>query len=260
MHPLITIAENAARSAGQIILRAADRLDRVTVTEKSHNDFVTDIDQKAESEIISVIHKAYPNHRILSEESGSSGGENDVLWIIDPLDGTRNFIHGFPQFSVSIAVQVRDKIEHGVIYDPIRDEMFIASRGRGAKLNNARIRVGTRNKLEKALVGTGFPFRFAELQETYLNLFTTIFPHTGDVRRAGSAALDLAYVAAGRLDAFWEMHLSLWDIAAGTLMIKEAGGLVSDFTGSEKYLESGDVVAGNPKLLKALLQLIAPKA
>lgn len=258
MHPLLTIAENAARNAGQIIVRAADRLDRVTVTEKSHNDFVTDIDQKAEEEIINVIHRAYPLHRILSEESGDSGDDSEIVWIIDPLDGTRNFIHGFPHFAVSIAVQVRGKIEHGVIYDPIRDETFTASRGRGAKLNNNRIRISTQTKLEKSLVGTGFPFRNANLQETYLNQFANVFPKTGDVRRAGSAALDLAYVAAGRLDAFWEMSLSIWDIAAGSLMIKEAGGLVSDFSGSENYLESGDIVAGNPKLFKALLQLIAP--
>ncbi len=258
MHPLLSIAENAARNAGQIISRAADRLDRVTVTEKSHNDFVTDIDQQAEEEIINVIHKAYPLHRIISEESGDSGDDSEIVWIIDPLDGTSNFIHGFPHFAVSIAVQVRGKIEHGVIYDPIRDETFTASRGRGAKLNNNRIRISTQTKLEKSLVGTGFPFRNAKLQETYLNQFTNVFPKTGDVRRAGSAALDLAYVAAGRLDAFWEMSLNIWDIAAGSLMIKEAGGLVSDFNGSENYLESGDIVAGNPKLFKALLQLIAP--
>ncbi|MDQ2994497.1 MAG: inositol-1-monophosphatase [Pseudomonadota bacterium] len=257
MHPLVTIAENAARSAGQIIVRAADRLDRVTVTEKSANDFVTDIDQEAEQEIIGVIHKAYPNHSILSEESGAIGEDHEIVWIVDPLDGTRNFINGLPHFCVSIAVQIRGKIEHGVIYDPIRDETFTASRGRGAKLNNTRLRISQRTKLEKALVGTGFPFRNTELTETYLNMFTKVFPQTGDIRRGGSAALDLAYVAAGRLDAFWEMDLKIWDIAAGSLLIKEAGGLVSDFTGSENYLESGNIVAGNPKLFKALLQLIA---
>lgn len=256
MHPLVTIAENAARSAGQIIVRAADRLDRVTVYEKAHNDFVTDIDQKAEAEIISVIHKAYPDHQILSEESGVLGKDNDVVWIIDPLDGTRNFIHGLPHFCVSIAVQVRGKIEHGVIYDPIRDETFCASRGRGAKLNNTRIRVATRNKLEQALVGTGLPL--LKQHPTFFSMFTGVFEQCGDVRDSGSAALDLAYVAAGRLDGYWESNLKLWDIAAGTLMVKEAGGLVSDFTGSENFLESGDVVVGNPKIFKALLQVIAP--
>ncbi len=258
MNPIINIATNAARKAGDLILRSTERLDKLQVTEKSHNDFVTDIDQKAETIIIDTIRKAHPDHGILAEEGGHSPGD-EYTWIIDPLDGTRNFLHGFPQFCVSIALKHKDKIAHGVIYDPTRQEFFTASRGRGATLNNTRIRVSKRLKLSECLIGSGFPFRHTEERVTsYIKLLESILPICGDIRRAGAAALDLAYVAAGRLDGFFEMGLKPWDLAAGTLMITEAGGLVADFEGNNGFMESGDIVTGNPKIFKALLQQIRP--
>lgn len=258
MHPMVNIAEKAARSAGNLILKASERMDKVKIIQKGPRDFVTEVDQIAEQEIIQIIHSAYPEHKIIAEESGESDHHNESVWIIDPLDGTTNFIHGFPHYAVSIAYQYRGKIEHAVIYDPIRDEMFSASRGRGARLNNTRLRVSECQRLEQSLVGTGFPVKYPEENALHLKLFDKIFPKTAGVRRAGSAALDLAYVAAGRLDAFWEMKLNLWDFAAGILLIKEAGGMVGDFQGSENYLTSGNIVAGNLKLFKALLQEISP--
>ncbi len=256
--PLINIAIQAARSAGNIIVRALDRLDKVQVTEKAPNDYVTEIDKKAELEIIAIIRKSHPNHGIIGEESGETPG-NDYVWIIDPLDGTRNFIHGFPQFAVSIAVSFKGKIEHGVIYDPIRQELFCASRGKGAQLNDRRMRVSTNKHLKECLLGTGFPHRQSPtLVEAYSESLKALLPMSGDVRRAGAATLDLAYVACGRLDGFWEMGLKPWDLAAGTLMIKEAGGLVCDFKGGEDYIKTGNVVAGNPKILKLLLQQLRP--
>jgi myo-inositol-1(or 4)-monophosphatase len=255
--PLINIAIQAARSAGNIIIRGLDRLDKVQVSEKRPNDYVTDIDQNAEREIISIIRKAHPNHGILAEESGEIDG-NEYTWIIDPLDGTRNFIHGFPQFAVSIAISYKGKIEHGVTYDPVRQELFSASRGKGAQLNDRRIRVSNRKLLEECLLGTGFPHHHsAEVIQSYIESLKAILPLSGDVRRAGAATLDLAYVACGRLDGFWEMGLKPWDLAAGTLFVKEAGGLVCDFNGAEDYLKNGNVVAGNPKVLKLLLQQIS---
>jgi len=260
MHPIANIAEKAARSAGSIILKASERMDKVRIIEKGVHDFTTDIDILVENEIIQQIHVAYPDHKILGEENGECGGSNEEsLWIIDPIDGTTNFIHGLPHYAVSIAYQYRGKIEHGVIFDPIRDELFSASRGRGAKLNNTRLRVSECQRLEFGLIGTGFPVKFVELHALYLSLFSKIFPKTAGMRRAGSAALDLAYVAAGRLDGFWEMQLNLWDYAAGILLIKEAGGMVGDFLGSEEYLNSGHIVAGNLKIFKALLQQISPE-
>ncbi len=258
--PLINIAIQAARSAGNIIIRAMDRLDKVKVSEKRPHDYFTDIDQKAEQEIISIIRKAHPNHGIVAEESGEALNEgDDYVWIIDPLDGTRNFIHGFPQFAVSIAISYKGKIEHGVTYDPIRQEIFSASRGKGAQLNDRRMRVSTNKTLEDSLLGTGFPYRHSpELIAAYNNSLQAVLPFSGDVRRAGAATLDLAYVACGRLDGFWELGLKPWDLAAGSLMIKEAGGLVCDLNGAEDYLKSGNIVAGNPKVLKLLLQQIRP--
>lgn len=254
--PMVNIAVRAARAAGNLIIRALGRLDRVKVSEKNPRDYVTDVDQLVEREIIAIIQKAHPDHGIVGEESGEIAG-NDYQWIIDPIDGTRNFIHGFPQIAVSIAVLHKGKIEHGVIYDPVRQELFTASRGKGAHLNDRRIRVSTRNQLEECLLGTGFPSRQSiEKQAAYIDILKTILPISGDVRRAGSAALDLAYVACGRLDGFWEHGLKIWDIAAGILLIKEAGGLVSDFDGSEDYLKTGDVIAANPKILKHLLKIL----
>ncbi len=258
-NPFINIATTAARSAGTIIVRALDRLDKIKVSEKQPNDYVTEIDQAAEKEIIATIRKAYPNHGIIAEESGESLSDDDYVWIIDPLDGTRNFIHGLPQFAVSIAVSYRGKIEHGVIYDPIRQELFIASRGKGAQVNDRRMRVSTHKNLDECLLGTGFPFRHSPAHiEAYTKSLNSIIPLCGDVRRAGAATLDLAYVAAGRLDGFWEMGLKPWDVAAGSLMIREAGGLVCDFAGTENYLDNGNIVAANPKILKLLLQQVRP--
>lgn len=261
MHPLINIAISAARNAGDIIMRYANNLDRVKVREKDKNDLVSEIDVKAEQAIIKTIHKAYPSHSIIAEESGYlKHQDDDYTWIIDPLDGTSNFIHGFPHFAVSIAMQQRNKIEHAVIFDPIRMECFSATRGGGAQLNGKRIRVSAEQRFEKALLGTGFPFRNKGLLDNYLSSFKEIFSQCAGVRRAGSAALDLAYVASSRLDGFWEYALQPWDIAAGCLLIKEAGGLISDINGSENYLKTGSVVAGNTKIFKSLLQLLKPKA
>jgi len=259
--PIVNIAVKAARAAGDIIVRALDRLGQIQVSEKRPNDFVTEIDQQAEKEIIYIIRKAYPQHAILGEESGELAGydENEFEWIIDPLDGTRNFIHGFPHFAVSIAIRHKGRIEHGVIYDPIRQELFTASRGKGAFLNQRRMRVAARKTLKECLLGTGFPSQCSdEFVENYTRSLTALLPLSGDVRRAGAATLDLAYVACGRLDGFWEMGLKPWDIAAGALLIREAGGLVCDFSGGENWLETGDIVAGNPKILKLLLQQLAP--
>lgn len=261
MHPFVNIAVSAAKEAGQIIQFHAQQLDRVKVSEKSSNDFVSNVDVKAEQVIIDTIRKVYPDHGIIAEESGISQSNNDeYTWIIDPLDGTTNFIHGFPFYGVSIAVKHKNKIEHGVVYDPIRQELFSASRGQGAMLNNKRIRVNSaaQQPFSKTLIGTGFPFRNAEIAQQYFETFSAIFNQCAGVRRAGAAALDLAYVAAGRLDGFWEFGLKPWDLAAGVLLIKEAGGLVCDSHGMESYLQSGNIVAGTPKTVKSLLQLIKP--
>lgn len=255
MHPFLNIATKAARSAGNIITRALERLDTLQIREKSPNDFVTDIDTQAERVIVDLIRKNYPNHGILAEESGASQND-ETIWIIDPLDGTKNFIHGFPHFAVSIAVQQKGRIEHGLIYDPIRHEYFTASRGNGAQLNNRRLRVSTRTTLQTSLLGTGFPFRNPARVAPYLKGFELLLSQASGIRRAGSAALDLAYVAAGRFDGFWEFDLAAWDIAAGSLLVQEAGGLVSDMDGTENYLANGHIIAGNPKIFKAILQTI----
>jgi myo-inositol-1(or 4)-monophosphatase len=259
MHePIVNIAIQAARAAGNIIVRGVQRLDTIKIAEKRPNDFVTEIDQKAEQEIITIIRKAYPKHAILGEESGEIKGK-DYQWIIDPLDGTRNFIHGFPHFAVSIAIRRGSKIEHGVIYDPIRQELFTATRGKGAHLNDRRIRVSPRLQLENALLGTGFAFRHhQEMESKGIQILHSLLSVSGDIRRAGAATLDLAYVACGRLDAFWEFGLHIWDIAAGILLVKEAGGLICDPMGGENYLETGNIVAANPKLIRPLLKEITP--
>lgn len=258
MHPTLNIAVRAARNAGNIIVRAMEHVDRLNITEKSENDFVTEVDKAAENEIIRTIKNAYPSHAIMAEESGSQG-EDDFQWIIDPLDGTTNYLHGFPQFAVSIALKNKQTIEQAVIYDPLRQELFTASRGRGAHLNNRRIRVTSRRSLDGALLGTGFPFKQQQDLDTYLATFKALFPMTSGIRRAGSAALDLAYVAAGRLDGFWELGLNPWDIAAGALLIEEAGGFISDFAGGKNFMESGNVVAANPRIQKLMLEKIQPE-
>jgi myo-inositol-1(or 4)-monophosphatase len=257
MHPMLNIAIRAARSAGNIIIRSLQHVEHLEVTTKGRNDFVTDVDRLAEQEIISVIHKSYPDHAILAEESGEQG-HNETIWIIDPLDGTANFLHGFPHYCVSIGVMVRGRIEHGVIYDPLRDELFTASRGAGAQLNDRRLRVTKQKTLAGSLISTGFPFKYHEHFPAYLATFNAVFPEVSDLRRGGSAALDLAYVAAGRVDAYWELGLQKWDLAAGVLLIEEAGGVVSDFTGGENHIEHGNLVAGNFNIHQQLLNQIKP--
>lgn len=258
---MLNIAIRAARRAGNLISNTIDQVDRLDVTEKATNDFVTQVDRQAEESIISVLHDAYPDHDILAEESGDTSGNkgnSDFQWIIDPLDGTTNFLHGFPQFAVSICLTHKGRMEHAVIYDPTRQELFTASRGAGAILNDRRLRVSARKSLNGALLGTGFPFKQQDDLDTYLATFKALFPTTAGIRRPGSAALDLAYVAAGRLDGFWEIGLKPWDMAAGALLIQEAGGLIGDFSGGNDYLQTGNVVAGNPKIFKEILQTIRP--
>jgi myo-inositol-1(or 4)-monophosphatase len=251
MHPLVNIAVSAARSAGNFIMRNLDRVEQIQVERKGRNDFVSQVDRGAESEIIKIIRKAYPQHAVLGEEGGrsegSGGGESEVLWIIDPLDGTTNFLHGLPHFAVSIGIQVRGKLEHGVIYAPCTQDLYCASRGGGATLNNRRIRVSGATDLSAALIGTGVPIRAANL-DAYLPMLRKVVENTAGVRRAGSAALDLAYVAAGRLDAFWEISLKPWDIAAGLVLVQEAGGIISEISGAGEPLETGNVLAATPKL------------
>jgi len=252
MHPIVNIAIRAARNAGNTIVRSLHHVDTISVSEKSHNDFVTEVDHRAEQEIIQTIRRAYPHHAILAEESGQQDG-SEVEWIIDPLDGTTNFLHSFPHFAVSIGVRVKGRLEHGVIYDPLRNEIFSGTRGEGAQMNDRRMRISKRNNLGGALLGTGFPFREDQDFELYVQTLRVMMKDTAGVRRPGSAALDLAYVAAGRLDGFWEFGLKPWDCAAGALLILEAGGAVSDFGGGQDYMDSGNVVAGNLKIHQEML-------
>lgn len=258
MHPMLNIAVKAARKAGNIINRASLDLELVQVSAKGRSDFVTEVDHAAEAAIIDTLKAAYPQHAILAEESGASEthGEAEYVWIIDPLDGTTNFIHGFPQYAVSIALQHRGQLTQAVVYDPTRNELFTASRGRGAFLNDRRIRVSRRSHLRDCLIGTGFPFRQLEHLEAYLRIFKRVTEESAGVRRPGAAALDLAYVAAGRLDGFWEFGLSPWDMAAGALLILEAGGFVADFDGAPNFLSNGHIVCGNPKVFAQLLKLV----
>jgi myo-inositol-1(or 4)-monophosphatase len=257
VQPLLNIAVRAARRAGEVIIRSLNRLESLTVASKGRNDFVTEVDHAAEHEIISTIRRHYPQHAFLAEESGASG-ESDTVWIIDPLDGTTNFMHGFPVFAVSIACQIKGRLEHAVVYDPMRGELFTASRGAGAHLENHRLRVSKARTLEGSLVATGFPYRAdSPHADAYFAMLKAVSQHAAGVRRPGAAALDLAYVAAGRVDAFWEFGLSPWDTAAGTLLIQEAGGRIGTLTGGE-YRQQGHIVAGTPKVYAALLELIAP--
>lgn len=257
MHALLNIAVRAARSAGEIIIRSLNRLESLTITSKGRNDFVSEVDRAAEQEIIKLIRRHYPSHAFLAEESGRAG-ESETVWIIDPLDGTTNYLHGFPTFAVSIACQQRGRLEHGVVYDPISQELFTASRGAGAHLDNRRMRVSKQRGLEGALIGTGFPYRAnVRFLDSYLGMLKAVMECTAGVRRPGAASLDLAYVAAGRTDAFWEIGLSPWDTAAGTVLIQEAGGRIGTLTGGE-YRQNGNVLAGTPKVYAALIELLAP--
>jgi myo-inositol-1(or 4)-monophosphatase len=258
MHPMLNIAVRAARKAGSVINRASLDGAGLEVRSKRQNDFVTRVDTAAEEAILDVVRKAYPDHAILAEESGAAEGRAEYQWIIDPLDGTTNFIHGFPQYCVSIAIRRRDELAHGVIFDPNRNELFTTSKGGGAYLNDRRIRVSKCLRLGDALVGTGFPFREGARIDLYSSQLKNIMQKSAGVRRAGAAALDLAYVACGRLDAFWELGLSPWDMAAGALLIQEAGGLVGDLTGESGFLESGEVACATPKIFPTLLEALRP--
>jgi myo-inositol-1(or 4)-monophosphatase len=258
MQPLLNIAVRAARRAGDLIVRNVDRVPSLGVRSKSRNDFVSEIDQMAEREIIETIRRAHPDHAFLGEESGRSGGTSDFLWIIDPLDGTTNFLHGFPVFAVSVACEYRGRLEHGVVYDPMRQELYTASRGDGAQLDGRRIRVSKQASLEGALVGTGFPYRANAVHiDAYLAMLKVVMQATAGIRRPGAAALDLAYVAAGRTDAFWEIGLNPWDTAAGTLLITEAGGRIGTLTGGE-FRQGGNVIAGTPKVFDAMVAALGP--
>lgn len=256
MHPLLNIAITAARLASDIVLRHVEQIDSLKIMTKNQQEAFSEVDVKAEQAIIKTIHKAYPDHGIIAEESGLHQSDAECVWIIDPLDGTSNYLHGFPFFAVSIAVRIKNRVEHGVVYDPLRHECFCATRGGGARLNDRRIRVSKQTQLSAALLGTGFSTRKLEVLKRYMPMFENIASQCAGIRRAGAAALDLAYVASGRLDGFWELGLRPWDIAAGALLIQEAGGLISDLQGGESYLQHGDIIAGTPKVFKALLQTI----
>ncbi len=257
MQPLLNIGVRAARRAGDLIVRSMSRLDSLKIDTKGRNDFVTDIDRQAEADIIATIRRAHPEHAFLAEESGRSG-ESETVWIIDPLDGTTNFLHGFPTFAVSIAVEHRGRLQHAVVYDPMRQELFTASRGDGAQVDGKKIRVSGQRTLEGALIGTGFPYRMAAAHvDDYLATLKAVMNTAAGVRRPGAASLDLAYVAAGRVDGFWEYGLGPWDTAAGTLLIQEAGGRVGTPAGDE-YSLGPNIVAGNPKVYQGLLETLGP--
>lgn len=257
MHPMLNIAVKAARRAGGIISRASENLDVLTIKHKSLNDLVSEVDRAAEEAIIDVIKAAYPDHAILAEESGASG-DSEYVWIIDPLDGTTNFLHGFPQYCVSVGLYHKGIPTHGVIFDPTRNDLYTASRGRGAFLNDKRLRVSKRDKLIDGLIGTGFPFRMIPDLDAYHAMLRDVMTKCAGVRRPGAAALDLAAVAAGRFDGFWEIGLSPWDMAAGALMVTEAGGLVTDLAGNDKFMERGQIIAASPKIFTQLLQTLQP--
>jgi len=260
LHPMLNIAVKAARAAGAIINRAALDIELLKVSVKNPNDFVTEVDHASERVIIDTLLEAYPGHGILAEESGRAHGAKDSehVWIIDPLDGTTNFIHGLPTYAVSIALAVRGQVQQAVVYDPARNDLFYASKGRGAFLNDRRLRVSKRTRMSDSLIGTGFPFRKGDNFKRYLKIFEEVMQSCAGLRRPGAAALDLCYVAAGWYDGFFETGLQPWDVAAGSLMVSEAGGLVGNFTGEADFLFQREVVAGNPKIYGQLVQMLAP--
>lgn len=257
MHPFITIATRAAREAGKVITRHVNRIDELTIETKQRHDFVSEVDRNAENAIIEVIRKAYPDHGILAEESGHAEGD-EFQWIIDPLDGTTNYLHGFPHFAVSIGITHKGRLEQGVVYDPIKDELFCASRGEGATMNNKRIRVTNLTSIESAFIATGYPFRNHDHLQMQYQVVEELFKHIADLRRAGSAALDLAYVACGRLDAYWEFGLKQWDMAAGALLVREAGGIAGDVFGGGEFMKTGHIAVGNPKIYASLCKTMQP--
>ena len=260
LHPMLNVAIKAARAAGSVINRAALDIELLQVSMKKHNDYVTEVDRAAEQVIIETLLTAYPGHAILAEESGSEHGarHSEYQWIIDPLDGTTNFIHGYPVYAVSIALAFRGVVQQAVVYDPTRNDLFFASKGRGAFLNDRRLRVSKRTRLSECLIGTGFPFRKGDNVKRYLQMFETVMTQCAGLRRPGAAALDLCYVAAGYFDGFFETGLSPWDVAAGGLIVTEAGGLVGNYTGDSDFLHQREVVAANPKIYGQLVQMLGP--
>jgi len=258
MQALLNTAIQAARRAGDTTMRYAKRVDELDVRSKSRNDFVSQVDEIAEKLIIESIHERYPGHGILGEETGRQG-DDEYLWIIDPLDGTTNFLHGFPMFAVSIGLQIKGRMQVGVVYDPNRQELFTAIQGVGAQLDGRRLRINQKRELAGSLIGTGFPYRENDRwMEQYLNQFRAVMNVAGDVRRPGSAALDLCYLACGRMDGFWEFGLQPWDIAAGSLILREAGGMISSMTDDGDYMETGNIIAGAPKVHTELEKLLKP--
>ncbi|QQZ30402.1 inositol monophosphatase [Thiothrix subterranea] len=258
MHPMLRKAIEAAREAGEGIRHYANKVHKLDVENKAHNDFVSEVDRQAEQGIVRLLQRAYPDHAFFGEESGKQGVDSDYEWIIDPLDGTTNFLYGIPHYSVSIGMKHKGRLMVGVVYDPLRDETFAAARGEGATLNGRRIRVSERSTMQGALLGTGVPFRANQNLDLYLQTMKALLPDTAGVRRPGSAALDLAYVASGRFDGFWEFGLNEWDIAAGVLLVQEAGGLIGDMKGDNTFLKTGDVVAANPKVFKEMIKRLHP--
>jgi myo-inositol-1(or 4)-monophosphatase len=259
MHPMLTTAVKAARRAGSIINRGARDIDLLQVTAKGPKDFVSEVDRAAEAAIVQILHAAYPDHAILAEEGPhDANADAEHLWIIDPLDGTTNFLHGFPQYCVSIALQHRGHIAQAVVYDPLRNDLFTATRGRGAFLNDRRMRVSKRQHLRDSLIGTGFPYREGSGLDLYVRMMRAMMIETAGIRRPGAAALDLAYVAAGYDDGCWEIGLNPWDVAAGSLLILEAGGLVGDLDGEGTYLYGGQVIAANPRIFAQMVMLLSP--
>ncbi len=258
MHPLLNTAVTTARAAGDFIMRHYNQADQLSVTTKQASDFVSEVDRQAEQMIIDKIRTAYPEHAILAEESGEHGETGGMQWIIDPLDGTTNYLHRFPQFAVSIACRDQKDLEIAVVYDPFSQELFTASKGAGAHLDGRRIRVSRTNKLERSLIGTGLPFRKEEKIDRFLPMLREVMLRTAGVRRPGAASLDLAYLAAGRLDGFWELGLKPWDMAAGILLIREAGGTVTELGGGKHPMESGNILAGNLKIHHELDKILRP--
>jgi len=259
-HPILNIAINAAHIAGDLMRQELHKVASIPVTQKARHDYVSEIDRTSEEQIVREIKRYYPDHAILGEEGGEQGdSDSEFLWIIDPLDGTSNYLHGMPHFSISIALQVNGRVEHAVVYDPMRDELFTASRGGGAHLNNTRIRVSARQTLDNAILATSFPFRQRGMMGMYTGMLSEVFRKVEDIRRYGAASLDLAWVAAGRMDGYFEIGLKPWDVAAGTLIVREAGGVVVDFDGSDAVEYSHSILAAPFKLITPLRQIIQPR-
>lgn len=256
MHPMLNIAIRAARSAGDFIARSFESDVDIKAEQKGNNDYVTKIDREAEQIIISKIKQSYPEHSIIAEESGTTEGNDDFQWIIDPLDGTTNFVMGVPHFCVSIALLYRNKLDQAVVFDPIRSELFTASKGGGAQMNNRRLRVNQNKELAGTLLGTGFPYKNKAEAPIAVQKMSSIYAECGDIRTSGSAALDMAYVAAGRLDGYWEKGIKAWDIAAGELLVRESGGLVADYSGDHHTMKKGEIVCGSPKVVQSLVKIL----